>query len=128
MALNLTVPPANPTTGVTGSTVKPITEGEVMTAVADQNSNGLFSFLDDLRTTAQNGAKDILSAAAQREVNRLVTGPESSNTSAGDPNNNPQQVDPGKDPQSFIQQYKTELMIGGAIVGVMVFVLIASRD
>lgn len=128
MALELTLPPENPTTGTSGSAVKPITEGVRATVVSDQNSNGLFSFLDDLRTTTQNSAKDLLGAVAQREVDRIRNGPEARVTSEGDPQSNPQNVNPGKDPVPFYQQYKTELMIGGAVAGAMVFVLIASRD
>jgi hypothetical protein len=128
MSLELTLPYENPPTGLGGSAVKPITEGTRATAVADQQSTGLFSFLDDLRTTAQNGAKDILGAVAQREVDRIRTGAESRITSEGDPQSNPQNVDPGKDPQPFYRRYKTELMIGGAIVGGLMFILIASRD
>lgn len=128
MALELTLPFENPVTGTRGSDIKPITEGERATVVPDQKSSSPFSFLDDVFTTAQNSASQLLGAVAQREVDRLVNGPEARVTSEGDPTANNQNVNPGKDPKPFIQQYKTELMIGGAVVAGMVVLLIVTRD
>jgi len=115
MALTLNAPDKNPTTGTKGTHVKPITEGTKVTVVENQRrKTGFWGALDDLGTTVVNGVSSVAGAIAQKEVDSLVTGAESSPDRTGDPFDQPGRVE--KPQQPFIEKYKTELMIGGGLL------------
>ena len=129
MALTLNVPEQNPVTGTRGNQIKPITDGEKRVVVPNQQSkSGFWGVLDDVGTTVINGVKDVAGAVAQREVDRIATGPESSVTSEGDPNDQPGGVTVTQRASGFVEKYKTELMIGGAVVAGLIVLLVVSRD
>ena len=129
MALALHIPEQNPTTGTRGNQVKPITEGERRIAVPDQQAKtGFWGVLDDLGTTVVNGVKDVAGAVAQREVDRIATGPESTVTTEGDPTDQPGGVNATQKAAGFVDKYKTELMIGGAVVAGLIVLLVVTRD
>lgn len=123
MALTLTVPEQNPITGVRGTMVRPLTEGERQTAVPQQKSRGgIWGALDDLTTTVINGASDVAGAIAQKEVDGLVTGPESQVDTTGNPADQVGSVTPAAAESSFLDRYRQELMIGGGAIGVLLLV------
>lgn len=129
MALTLALPPQNPVSGTRGNQVKPITEGERAIAVPEQSRfGGIFSALDDLGTSVVNGVSAVAGARAQGEVDRLTSGPESSQTTEGDPSDQPGGVTITQKATGFFDQYKTELMIGGAVVAGLVVLLVVTRD
>ena len=129
MALTLALPPQNPTTGTRGNQVKPITEGERAIAVPEQSRfGGIFSALDDLGTSVVNGISAVAGARAQSAVDQLTSGPESSQTTEGDPSDQPGGVNITQRTTGFFDQYKTELMIGGAVVAGLIVLLVVTRD
>jgi hypothetical protein len=130
MALTLHVPDENPKTGVSGMDTKPITEGERRIAVPEQQrKTGFWGALDDLGTTVVNGVSNVAGAIAQREVDELVTGPESSVTSEGNPDDQPGGVTVNqKTEQPFYVKYQTELLIGGGVLAAMVVLFVVTRD
>lgn len=129
MGLTLALPPQNPVSGTRGDKVKPITEGERAIAVPNQKSKfSIWGALDDLGTSVVNGVSEVAGARAQSEVDRLTSGPESSETSEGDPSDQPGGVTVTQRAQGFVEKYKTELMIGGAVVAGLVVLLVVTRD
>lgn len=129
MALELNLPVQNPVSGTSGEAVRPITEGERRTVVQDTNRfGGLFGALDDLGTSVVNGISSVAGAVAQNEVNNLVGGPETTVTSEGDPLDQPGSVTVTQKAAGFFEQYKTELMIGGAVLGGLAVLYFVTRD
>ena len=117
-ALTLNVPDQNPITGFSHGPVKPITEGTEATVVAQSSIfGGIFGALDNLGTSVVNGVSSVASAVAQKEVNKLVTGPEASFTDEGDPFAAAGNTTPNVATQPFYVTYQKELLIGGGIIG-----------
>ncbi len=116
MSLELSVPDVNPPTGLKGTTVKPITEGQRAVAVKSMTSkSGIFSVLDQIGTTIGNTIGQAVQIKADQKLSELNNdGPQSSIDSTGDPFDNPQNTQAKN--QSFFEKYKKELLIGGAVV------------
>lgn len=113
MALTAQVPSSINPTGTTGTAVKPITDGQEVTVVADQgNGFGFWDALDSVGTSTINGISKIVEAAAQVKVNELMPGP--SATDAGTPGNNP--GDQQAKASGGLGSYALPLMIGGGLV------------
>lgn len=129
MALKLNLPDINPTTGTSGSTIKPITEGTPETVVADQKpKRSLFGALDDLGTTLVDSVSKGVSAVTQKEVSRLNKGAEASKTSEGDPEDQPGGIKKPDADKNFFERYRQELIIGGATVAGVVGLYLIFRD
>ncbi len=131
MALTAHIPPENPVTGVSGESVKPITEGQEVMATADtQASGGFWSGLDDLTGSILGGIGNIAGAVADREADEIRTGAESIVDSTGDPSDQTTIGIEGKDTMSepFYKKYQTELLIGGGVLAAMVTLYFITRD
>ena len=128
MGLNLTMPDGTPITGVTDVSTRPLTEGTPYTLVDTQESEGgIYSVLDDISTTVLNGVSAAASIITNRELSRLNTGAESTQTTVGDPDDNTGNVENG-DQEGFMQKYKTEMIVGGAVLGLLTLLLIVKDD
>jgi hypothetical protein len=102
--------------GLNGDDVKPINQGEAVDVVQPQESEDSFwGFLDDLGTTVKNGVADIAQSAVQAKINDLKFGPEKSYDTTGAPSDQAGSYAPPKT-QSTLQQYKTPLLIGAALL------------
>lgn len=130
MALTVNLPDETPTTGARGTQVKPITEGTTMTAVQTQTSRaGFWGFLDDVGQTIGN----TVGQAAQIKADQFLSGisddtPAATVDSTGDPSDQQVKGPQSKTSMSFIEQYKKELMIGGAAVVGLVAIFLVTRD
>lgn len=131
MSLITTIPFENPPLGARGSTVKPITEGVPVVSIPSQSKSGSFwSFLDDIGNTIGN----TLGQALQVEADQFLSdvrddNPASTQDSTGDVNDQPSSgpQGPQKEP-AFVEKYKSQLMIGGAVaVGALVLFMVTRK-
>ena len=129
MALTVTVPEQNPTTGTSGTQVRPITEGETMTAVPSyQNQGGFWGYLDQIGGVIGNTVGQAVQIKADNYIDKIDNNtPAATIDSTGDPFDNPQNTQVN-DNRTFVDKYKRELMIGGAVVGGLLALYIISRD
>lgn len=127
MALTLHIPPQNPDSGLRGDKVKPVTEGQkVMATQETKESGGFWSGLDDLGGNILSGLGNIAGAVADREADEIRTGAESIVDSTGDPSDQPGGYTVVE--KTFIQKYRTELMVvGGAITAAVLFYAIKGK-
>lgn len=126
MALTLNAPDQNPVTGTSGAQVKPITDGTKVVVVENQRRRtGFWGALDDLGTTVVNGVSGVAGAIAQKEVDSLITGSESSPDRTGDPFDQIGRVEVPQ--ESFLEKYKVELYIGGGVVAALIVFLAVKK-
>ena len=127
MSLSIHEPFANPTTGGSSGSVRPITEGtQMIVANTSTKSSGLGSLFEGVSETFSNGANTILNALVDREADRISGGAENTVDSTGDPFDNPQSVVATRE-ESFFSKYKTELAIGAAVVSGLVFIVLVRK-
>lgn len=108
------IPPVNPATGVTGTAIRPITEGvRVQATETTKDSGGLFGWLDNLGETVG----DVLGRAADVagegfiDKTRRKFGPEASPDTAGVP-----YVGAGDPPTGFLQKNSTYILVGAGLL------------
>jgi hypothetical protein len=102
--------------GLGGDDVKPINQGEAVDVVTTQEAESSYwGFLDDLGTTVKNGVADIAKSAVQHKIDELTFGPEKSIDTTGIPSDQAGSYAPPQT-QSTLQQYKTPLLIGAALL------------
>lgn len=121
-SLTLHIPDPLTAIGSSGETIRPLTEGTPMMVTQLAPSNGSFSALDDPRTTVSEGIGTIWDAIVARGVT-AIAGDDKQSTNTGDPKDQPGNGENGKDAaqsglQKFVAENKSELMIGGALVGI----------
>lgn len=120
MSLSLVKPQTNPSLGVVGVDVKPITEGTKMTVIKQQDdtqTSSFWGFLDDIGTSIGQGLSQYADMTVKKELNDFVGGSETTVDSRGNPADQPggEKVNTvGQVP--FYRAYQKELMIGGGIL------------
>jgi len=131
MTLTVNVPDETLSTGARGTQVKPITEGTTFVAVPSQtNRNGFWGFLDEIGQTIGN----TVGQAVQIEADQFLSGVRDNNPAAnmvdstGDPNDQQVKGPHTNVPMPFIEQYKKELMVGGAAVVGLLAIFLVTRD
>lgn len=127
MSLITTIPDGPGATGLSGSTVKPITEGQTVAVTNDQTSGGAWGWLDDLGSKATgllNNAADVL---ANNYLTDLMGGAGETPDSTGAVSDRPGNVDNSAQQQSFITQYKTPLLIGGGVLALIAVVAMVRK-
>ena len=131
MALSLVNPKPNPPLGVVGIGVKPITEGEKMTVIKqqdDSNTSSFWGFLDDVGTSIGRGLSQFADIAVKKELAEFIGGSETTVDSRGNPDDQPggEKVRTmGQVP--FYRAYQKELMIGGGVLVVGILLFLAMR-
>jgi hypothetical protein len=121
MALSVFVPDKAPNTGLYTTKVRPITEGQKMNLIPNNdvdNSSG-WGFLDSIGASVGGALNTFAQSALNRELARSMPGPEVSQTTSGEPNNSPQDIkNKAVAGEPFYITYKKELMYaGGALLG-----------
>jgi hypothetical protein len=127
MSLITTIPDGPGDTGLSGSTVKPITEGQTVAVTNDQTSGGNWGWLDDLGSKATdllNNAADIVS---NNYLTDLMSGPGESPDSTGSVNDQTGNIDNSVQQQSFLTQYKMPLLIGGGLLTLVAVIYVARK-
>jgi hypothetical protein len=111
--------------GLSGSAIKPITEGRKVSVTNDQTSSGNWGWLDELG----NKATDLLNNAADIVSNNyltdLMSGAGEYPDSTGTVQDRPQNVDNSQLQQGFVEKNKTLLLVVGGILAVGTVVYIA---
>jgi len=114
--------------GVTGSTVRPITEGVPLIVTNDQTQGGLFGWLDDVTSNVADTFGNFVNNAAELSANMwlddLSGGPGEYPDSTGDVYDSPQNIEHVE--PTFVERYKTPLLIGGGVLA-MIAVIYAAR-
>tara|TARA_R110000772_G_scaffold264301_2_gene384776 strand:+ start:2640 stop:3032 length:393 start_codon:yes stop_codon:yes gene_type:complete len=104
--------------GLNGSDVKPVNTGEEVTVVNQGIPvSSAWDFLDKIGDTVTNGVGEYVGGLVQNQVDKIQTGSESTVDSTGDPSDQAgQNFGAGGRSMSFIQENKTPLIIGGAVL------------
>lgn len=131
MSLTAFVPEDTPTTGTSGTQTRPITEGQEVAALDNQQtqSGGMWGWLDDLGAAASRTFETVTDAYAERAANR-ITGAESTVDTTGSESDQPGGQTPNNQQSNvpFYEKYKTELMISGGVLAAMAVLYFVTRD
>lgn len=134
MALMANINVTKKQTGNTARSAKPIDDGPEVTVEKDQKPGGLFSGLDELFSTAREGANSVLNSLVQREVRKIdnseQVGSEDTTGIVEDQAGGTAgkgEGDAALSAQTFFQKNKTPILIGVAAVGLVGILLLMRK-